>query len=88
MSEAPDQRVEPYEHDRQEKTELGIDTTYEYRFPFNYENVEVDRSYYTGERHGLELQPISENMAGDSSDRMSASINSLSSSWRSSGASK
>jgi len=70
MSEDPDQRVEPYEHDRQEKTELGIDTTYEYRFPFNYENVEGDRSYYTGERHGLELQPIPENMAGDSSDRI------------------
>lgn len=65
-----DDRVEPYDHGVQTRQKLQIAGTYEYRFPFNYENIEVDRSYYTGEGHGLELQPVPETMGGDPADRI------------------
>jgi hypothetical protein len=70
MSEEPPPRVEPYEDELQEKTELKVGPTYQYEYPFNYRNVDVDRSYYTGEQHGLELQPVPEVMGGEPSDRI------------------
>jgi len=53
------QRVPGYEDDPvQQRKELAL-KTYEYIFPFNYPNIEVNRhQYYGGEFHGMELLPI------------------------------
>ena len=55
---AADRRIPGYPHDPvREKRELTL-RTYEYEFPFNYPNVDVDRVWIGGERHGMELFPI------------------------------
>ncbi len=59
-----EQRVPGYENDPvQEKKRLVLET-YEYIFPFNYPNIQVNRHQYHGsEPHGVELFPI--NTAAD-----------------------
>ena len=55
---AADRRIPGYPNDPvREKRELTL-RTYEYEFPFNYPNVDVDRVWIGGERHGMELFPI------------------------------
>lgn len=56
---AQQQRVPGYEDDPvQQKTKLVLET-YEYIFPFNYPNIQVNRhQYHGGEFHGMELLPI------------------------------
>ncbi len=53
------QRVPGYENDPiQERKKLSLET-YEYNFPFNYPNIQVNRhQYYGSEFHGVELLPI------------------------------
>ena len=52
-----EKRVPPYPDAVQTREEL-IMRTYEYRFPFNYPNMTVERRYAGGEFHGVELFPI------------------------------
>ncbi len=52
-----EKKVAPYPDEVMEKEEL-ITRTFQYRHPFNYENVTVDRIYNCGEFHGLEMNPI------------------------------
>ena len=55
---AADRRIPGYPNDPvREKRELML-RTFEYEFPFNYPNVDVDRVWIGGERHGMELFPI------------------------------
>jgi len=54
-----EKRVEPYPDGVQGRQELVL-RTYEYRHPFNYSNVTVQRAYTGGEPHGMELFPIAE----------------------------
>jgi hypothetical protein len=49
-----DQRVPPCSDRLCAREELVL-KTYQYRFPFNYPNVKVDRRYHGGEFHGVEL---------------------------------
>ncbi len=51
-------KVPPYEDEMMGKTILGNLRTYEYRLPFNYENVNVVRRLKGSEAHGMELNPI------------------------------
>ena len=55
---AVEKNVFPYKDGVQKRIVLGNYRTYEYRVPFNYENVNVVRLYNCGETHGLELNPI------------------------------
>ena len=51
------QTVPNYKDDVQDVEEFTLKTR-EYRMPFNYENIEVQRRYYHGaEFHGVELNP-------------------------------
>ncbi|HIE03261.1 MAG TPA: hypothetical protein EYP61_00730 [Candidatus Latescibacteria bacterium] len=52
-----DRQVPPYPDQPQERVELLL-RTYEYRHPFNYPNIRVERRYRGGESHGLEMNPI------------------------------
>lgn len=65
---AEKRRVRPYEDSQQTRTVIDDTRTYEYEHPFNYPNVEVDRSEHTGEQHGLELMPIPEIQSGRPAD--------------------
>ncbi len=57
-TEQAERRIIGYPDDPvQEKEELQ-ERTYQYGFPFNYPNVEVDRVWVGGEKHGMELFPI------------------------------
>ena len=53
-----DKRVPPYTDPPQKRIEL-VTRTFEYHFPFNYENIEVRRVYDQGEFHGMEINSIS-----------------------------
>ncbi len=51
-----DRRIPGYPNDPvREKTRITPFEVYEYETPFNYPNVEVDRVWKGGERHGIEL---------------------------------
>ena len=54
---ADEKRVAGYDDPVQEPEELIL-KTFEYRMPFNYRNVTVNREYKGGEVHGVELFPI------------------------------
>jgi len=57
-TEQSERRVAGYPNDPvREKEELQL-RTYQYGVPFNYPNVEVDRVWIGGEKHGMELFPI------------------------------
>ncbi len=67
-----EKRVPDYKDGVQEVEEFTLRTC-EYRVPFNYENIEVNRRYYHGaEFHGVELNPTnailgeSKSVPGDS----------------------
>jgi hypothetical protein len=50
-------KVKGYSDPRQTREKLRLET-YQYRMPFNYDNVTVFRKFYEGgEFHGLELEP-------------------------------
>ncbi len=57
MNKELSKKVPPYEDEVRGKEELVL-KTYEYVLPFNYSNVEVNRSWHGGEQHGMELFPI------------------------------
>lgn len=57
MDKKLSKKVPPYEDIMKEREELVL-KTYEYVLPFNYPNVEVNRSWDGGEQHGMELFPI------------------------------
>ncbi len=59
MSARKEQRVPPYTDGLMQRIELSNYRTYEYRVPFNYENVRVERRYNCGETHGMELNAVS-----------------------------
>jgi hypothetical protein len=48
-------RIEGYPNDAPREKEVLRLKTYEYSVPFNYPNVEVDRVWHGGEKHGMEL---------------------------------
>ena len=52
-----EKRVEPYPDKPQQRERLQLET-YEYRLPFNYENITVHRNYKGPEEHGMELFPL------------------------------
>lgn len=57
-AEQQERRIPGYPNEPvRKKKELAL-RTFEYEFPFNYPNLEVDRVYPGGERHGIELFPI------------------------------
>ena len=57
-SELSERRITGYPDDAiRDKEELHF-RTYQYALPFNYPNVEVDRVWIGGEKHGMELFPI------------------------------
>jgi len=70
MGSEDSQRVEPYDQPVQERERLDIGPTYLYEHPFNYPNIEVDRSFPGGEEHGLELMPVPEIQGNDPADRI------------------
>lgn len=51
-------KVPPYEDEIMQRTEMGNFKTYEYKVPFNYENINVVRCSRGTEAHGMELNPI------------------------------
>ena len=51
-------KVLGYNEEKMQRRELGGFRTYEYRFPFNYENINVVRNYPWGELHGMETNSI------------------------------
>ena len=51
-------KVPPYEEEIMKKTEIGNYRTYEYKLPFNYENINVVRCLKGSEGHGMEMNPI------------------------------
>lgn len=56
MAVDSDRRIPGYPNDPvREKTRITPFEVYEYETPFNYPNVEVDRVWKGGERHGIEL---------------------------------
>ena len=58
MATESQRRVEPYPDPPMERQRLLMET-YEYRMPFNYPNVTVNRRYLKGmEFHGVEMNPI------------------------------
>jgi len=58
MSENSTRKIYPYEEGIMERVELTGFRTYEYQFPFNYQNIEINRIYNMGETHGMESNPI------------------------------
>ncbi|MCL5073268.1 MAG: hypothetical protein M1308_20620, partial [Actinobacteria bacterium] len=58
MNEKDERKIYPYEEGIMERKELVNLRTYEYNFPFNYENIQVNRIYDQGETLGMELNPI------------------------------
>ena len=63
-----ERRVDPYPH-RPMKRERLVTETYEYRMPFNYENIEVKRRYFRGnEFHGVEMNPV--NSVGEKDEHL------------------
>ena len=57
-AETSERRVEGYPDDPvRERNELTL-KTFEYKVPFNYLNVDVDREWVGGEPHGMELFPL------------------------------
>jgi hypothetical protein len=52
-------RVHPYVDPPQRRVELVL-RTFEYRMPFNYPNIAVERRYGGGETHGVEMFPVAE----------------------------
>lgn len=57
-----DKKVPPYEEEIMKRIEIGNYRTYEYRLPFNYENVNVVRRSKGGETHGMELNSVNSNL--------------------------
>ena len=58
MATESQRRVDPYPDPPKERQRLEMET-YEYRMPFNYPNVTVNRRYLKGmEFHGVEMNPI------------------------------
>lgn len=61
LSMSDQKRVPPYPDKPKDREPLGDFTTYEYEFPFNYYNVDVERKRYReNEQHGLEMMPVPE----------------------------
>ena len=57
-AETSERRVIGYPDDPvRERHELTL-KTYEYKLPFNYTNIDVDRVWVGGEKHGMELYAI------------------------------
>lgn len=59
MSDPKSKRVQPYPHELMEREEL-VFKTYQYKMPFNYPNITVDRRFLTNamEFHGVEMNPV------------------------------
>lgn len=55
-------KVTGYKEGIMKRIEIGNFQTFEYHFPFNYENVNVVRNYHGGETHGMESNPINSYM--------------------------
>ena len=51
-------KVLGYSEEKMKRIEIGNFRTFEYHFPFNYENINVVRGYSCGETHGIESNPI------------------------------
>ena len=56
--EGINKKVSPYSDDLQKKRVMKNFMTYEYRLPFNYDNVNVVRRYPGGEKHGMEMNAV------------------------------
>ena len=65
MTTDADRRVEPYPDPPATPERLVLET-YEYRMPFNYRNIVVDRRNLRGqEGHGVEMRPVNLGAAGE-----------------------
>ncbi len=63
---AEDRRVKGFEHVPPQTRERLVTEEYEYRAPFNYENIVVHREYLSGqEHHGVEINPVNSIGADD-----------------------
>ncbi len=58
MKNKGERKILGYSEGRMQRIEIGNFRTFEYHFPFNYDNVNVVRAYAGGETHGLESNPI------------------------------
>jgi hypothetical protein len=58
MEERQEKSILGYSEEKMTRNEIGNFRTFEYHFPFNYENINVVRKYSCGETHGMELNSV------------------------------